>query len=189
MTVTEPGEGTRSADAPECVPSKGPSLAKDGPLELGRLALPGAAPGALFLPRLACLFVGVLLGMAAHAEQFRDFGDWRVHYIAVGASFLPVEVAERHGIVRGDNKALVNISAIGADGRSGAIGIAGTVTNLLGQTTPLRFREVRDGAAIYYLAPFDFEDAETLRFELRLTLPDHGEETLSFQQPLYRPLP
>ena len=157
-----------------------------GPWGGGRLALPRARRARfLFTSLLAASFLATHL----HAEQFRDFGDWRIHYIAVGASFLPVEVAERHGIVRGDNKAIVNISAIGAGGRSGAIGIAGTVTNLLGQKTTLRFREVRDGAAIYYLAPFDFEDAETLRFELRLTLPDHGEETLSFQQPLYRPLP
>ena len=138
----------------------------------------------------ACrIALAVLLATSIHAEQFREFGDWRVHYIAVGASFLPPEVAERHGIVRGDNKAIVNISAIDPDGRSGAIGIAGSVTNLLGQKVTLRFREVRDGAAIYYIAPFDFEDAETLRFELRLSLPDHGEEALSFQQPLYEPLP
>ncbi len=138
---------------------------------------------------MASTFIATVLALGAHAEQYRDFGDWRVHYIAVGASFLPPEVAERHGIVRGDNKGLVNISAIGADGRAGAMGVVGSVTNLLGQKTTLRFREARDGAAIYYLAPFDFEDAETLRFELRLTLPDHGEETLSFQQPLHRPLP
>ena len=154
--------------------------------EGGRLALHRARRARVLF---CSSFAAALLALNAPAEQFRDFGDWRVHYIAVGASFLPVEVAERHRIVRGDNKALVNISAIGPDGRSGAIDITGTVTNLLGQTTTLRFREVRDGAAIYYLAPFDFEDAETLRFELRLTLPDHGEETLSFQQALYGPLP
>ena len=158
------------------------SVARGG----GRLALPRARR-ARFL--FTSLLAALLFATHLHAEQFREFGDWRVHYIAVGASFLPPEVAERHGIVRGDNKAIVNISAIGADGRSGAIGITGSVTNLLGQETSLRFREVRDGAAIYYIAPFDFEEAETLRFELRLTLPDHGAEALSFQQALYGPLP
>ena len=130
--------------------------------------------------------LAALLATHLHAEQFRDFGDWRVHYIAVGASFLPPEVAARHRIVRGDNKAIVNVSAIGADGRADAIGIAGSVTNLLGQRTTLRFREVRDGAAIYYIAPFDFENAETVRFELELELPGHGVETFAFEQPLYR---
>ena len=154
--------------------------------EGGRLALDRARRARALL---AISFAAALMAFDAPAEQFRDFGDWRVHYIAVGSSFLPAEVAERHDIVRGDNKAIVNISAIGPDGRSGAIRIAGTVTNLLGQKIPLRFREVRDGAAIYYIAPLDFEDAETLRFELRLTLPDQGEETLSFQQALYVPLP
>ena len=172
-------------------PSEGGRLALHSILtrrapEGGRLALHRARRARILF---ASSFAATLLALNASAEQFRDFGDWRVHYIAVGASFLPPEVAERHGIVRGDNKAIVNISAIGPDGRSGAIDIAGSVTNLLGQKIPLRFREVRDGAAIYYIAPFDFEDAETLRFELRLTLPDHGEETLSFQQALYGPLP
>lgn len=136
--------------------------------------------------RGAFLAAGVLFtGLAAFAEQYRDFGDWRIHYMALNASFLAPAVAERHGIVRGRDKGLLNVSAIEPSGRSAAIGVRGSVTNLLGQKTELGFREIRDGSAVYYLAAFDYDNAETLRFELELELPGHGTETLAFQQPLY----
>ena len=135
--------------------------------------------------RGAVLAAGVLFAGLALAEQYRDFGGWRVHYMALNAAFLPPAVAERHGIVRGHDKGLLNVSAIEPSGRSAAIAVSGSVTNLLGQKTQLRFREIRDGSAVYYLAAFDYDNAETLRFELEIELPDHGAETLAFQQPLY----
>jgi len=121
----------------------------------------------------------------ANAEQFERYGAWRVHYIAFNASLLSATIAERYGIVRGRNKGLVNITAVGAAGRGERAGITGRYRNLLGQSYDLEFREIDDGDAVYYLAAFDFDNAETLRFEVLLDLPEHGTETLRFQQPLY----
>ena len=121
----------------------------------------------------------------ANAEQFERYGAWRVHYIAFNASLLSATIAERYGIVRGRNKGLVNITAVGAAGRGERAGVTGRYRNLLGQSYDLEFREIDDGDAVYYLAAFDFDNAETLRFEVLLDLPDHGVETLRFQQPLY----
>lgn len=123
----------------------------------------------------------------AHAEQFKQYGPWRVHYIAFNASLLSATIAERYGIVRGRNKGLVNITAVGSAGRGERAGVTGRYRNLLGQSYALDFREIDDGDAVYYLAAFDFDNAETLRFEVLLDLPDHGTETLRFQQPLYYP--
>ena len=39
---------------------------------------------------------------------------------------------------------------------------------------------------MYYLAAFDFEHAENLRFEITVELPKHGSETIRFQHALYR---
>ena len=124
-------------------------------------------------------------GGLANAEQFERYGPWRVHYIAFNASLLSATIAERYGIVRGRNKGLVNITAVGTAGRGERAGVTGRYRNLLGQTYDLEFREIDDGDAVYYLAAFDFDNAETLRFEVLLDLPDHGVETLRFQQPLY----
>lgn len=133
-----------------------------------------------------------LLGLAAvfaEAAQFKRYGAWEVHYIALNASALAPRVAERHGIVRGPAKGLVNISAVAAAGRGEQVKVAGSFTNLLGQTQPLAFREIQDAnadGAFYYLAVFDFPHAETLRFDIRVELPGHGVETFTFWQPLYR---
>ena len=136
------------------------------------------------------LAVGLLLALgAAHAEQYKRFGDWRVHYIAFNSTLLSAEVAERYGIVRGRNKALVNITAVGPDARGEKAGrkakVSGKFRNLLDQSTVLRFREIDDGGAVYYLAALDFENAENLRFEITVDLPGHGVETFRFQQTLY----
>lgn len=123
---------------------------------------------------------------AVHAEQFKRFGDWRVHYNAFNASVLSAEVAERYEIVRGSNKALVNITAIGPSGRGEKVSVTGRFKNLLDQTTKLDFREIDDKGTVYYLAAFDFENAENLRFQITVELPKHGSETFRFQHALYR---
>lgn len=129
----------------------------------------------------------VALAAHGHAEQFKTFGQWQIHYIAFNASMLSPAIAERYGIVRGRNKGLVNISAVGASGGGEQVGVRGLFRNLLDQSTTLDFREIKDGESVYYLAAFDFQNAEELRFEIVVDLPGRGEETVRFQQPLYVP--
>ena len=131
-----------------------------------------------------CAFALGFAALLAGAEQFKQFGDWQVHYIAFNVSLLSPAVAERYGLVRGRTKGLLTISAIGPSGGSGKVAVEGRLLNLLGQSTALEFREIVDDAAVYYLAAFDFQSAEVLRFEIAVALP-HGVETLRFQQPLY----
>lgn len=128
----------------------------------------------------------LLVVCAVNAEQYKRFGDWRVHYIAFNASVLSAEIAERYEIVRGRNKGLVNITAIGPSGRGEKVTVKGRFKNLLDQTTNLDFREIDDKGTVYYLAAFDFENAENLRFEVTVELPKHGTETFRFQHALYR---
>ncbi len=138
---------------------------------------------ALRLALLAC----ALLACAALAEQFKQFGAWQVHYIAFNTATLSAEIAERYELVRGRNKGLLNISAIGPSGRGERVEVSGRFVNLLGQTVGLDFREIDDQGTVYYLAAFDFDHAEALRFEVSLELPGHGAATLAFQQALYFP--
>lgn len=125
------------------------------------------------------------IAVLAPAEQFKQFGDWQVHYIAFNAALLSPEVAQRYAIVRGRNKGLLNISAIGPSGSSEKAHVEGRFMNLLNQSFPLEFREIEDAGAIYYLAAFDFQNAEVLRFEITVELPGLGVQTWHFQQPLY----
>lgn len=118
------------------------------------------------------------------AEQKQTFGDYEVHYSIFNPSFLRAEVAERYGVVRGRDKAVVNVSILEEE-RSVAVSVTGTVKNLLGQLQPLDFREVREGEAVYYLAMLTYQDRDTLRFEITADLPGYGPAVLRFQQTLY----
>lgn len=135
----------------------------------------------------AALAAAGLLAAAIAAEQFRPFGEWQVHYVAFNATLLPATAAERYGIVRGPRKGLLNVTAVGPAGRGQAVSLSGRFLNLLGQRQTLAFRRIDEDGAVYYLAAFDFENAETLRFEVDLELPGHGPAALRFQQPLYVP--
>ena len=133
------------------------------------------------MPWLAAALAAVALG-----AQFKRFGAWEVHYIAFNASELSTQIAERYDIVRGPNKGILNVSAVRGDSGGGEkVRMTGTLTDLLGQSRPLAFREIADAGTFYYLAAFDFPHAETLRFEVVVTLPGHGVEVVRFQQPLY----
>ena len=135
--------------------------------------------------RSAALSGVLLLALAGQAEQKAAFGDYAVHYVVFNASFLRPQIAERYGIVRGRDKALANVSVLDADGRAVEAPVTGSFRNLLGQVETLRFRAVREGDALYYLASLTYPHAEALRFEIVADLPGHGPATIAFQQTLY----
>ena len=134
--------------------------------------------------RSAAIAVLALAAGVLSAEQKEAFGDYDVHYSVFNPSFLRAEVAERYDVVRGRDKAVVNVSIL--DGaRSVAVPVTGTVKNLLGQLQPLDFREVKEGEAVYYLAMLTYQDRDTLRFEITADLPGYGSAVVKFQQTLY----
>ncbi len=127
----------------------------------------------------------LLLSVSLQAEQMQKFGDWEVHYILVPTTFLKPAIAEQYGIVRGRDRAYLNISVLDRGLDPVAVGIDGTMTNLLGQQQHLEFREVREGNAIYYLTTIKYSDREVLRFEILVTPPEDSIKTLKFQQKMY----
>ena len=134
--------------------------------------------------RRAAITVLVLAAGVLSAEQKQAFGDYEVHYSVFNPSFLRAEVAERYDVVRGRDKAVVNVSILDGE-RSVALPVTGTVKNLLGQLQPLDFREVKEGEAVYYLAMLTYQDRDTLRFEITADLPGYGAAVVKFQQTLY----
>ena len=127
----------------------------------------------------------LLLTRPVAAEQFKAFGDVEIHYVVVNTLFLQPEVAARYGVVRSSDRAIVNLSVLGHDGVA-LLGTAeGASINLLSQRTPLAFSTVREGDAIYYIAPIRYTDRDVLRFDLTVTLPDRAPMRFEFQQPMY----
>jgi hypothetical protein len=134
------------------------------------------------------LAAGLLLicAMSASAEQKQSFGVYDAHYIVIPTAMLKPEIAAQYGIVRSPTQALVNISLIERDGLPVASEVSGSYRNLLEQTQTLTFREVREGAAIYYLATFRYTDRDVLRFTFNIRLPDGGQGVIEHQQRMHR---
>ena len=122
----------------------------------------------------------------AHAEQKKRLGKYDVHYVVVQSTFFSEEIALQYDIVRGPGRALVNLSILDDQGIPVAVTPDGSATNLLGQSSSLEFREIREGPAIYYLADVRYTDRDTLRFSIRITTPDGRVHTLEFQQQMFR---
>ena len=132
------------------------------------------------------LFWAALLAPGIGAgEQLQRFGDFEAHYVVFPSTFVQSEIAHQYGLRRGPGLAVVNVSVLDASGEGTACAIAGHSKNLLGQISPLTFKEVREGDAVYYLAEVRHADQEVLRFSLTLTPLDAEPFTLNFQQRLY----
>ena len=126
------------------------------------------------------LFAGTL-----QAEQKKQLGDWDIHYIAFNSTFLTPEVARAANLSRNKNNAIINISVLDTQTQQAqAVIISGIARNLLGQQRSLTFREIKDGAVIYYIAVMPFRNEEQFRFSLDIRQ-GNTRQQLNFEQKLY----
>ncbi|MGY8789936.1 MAG: DUF4426 domain-containing protein [Pseudomonadales bacterium] len=111
-----------------------------------------------------------VLVQAASETISDETGEYTVYYQAVNSTFITPDIAEQYGIVRSDRRAFLNISVIKneVDGTAPAVpaNISGGKRNLLGQTGNIKFLEIREATAIYYIGEFDFSNAERVRFSV-----------------------
>jgi hypothetical protein len=121
----------------------------------------------------------------AVAEQSKRAGAYNVHYVAFASTFLSPSMAKKYNVVRGRNRALINISVLNKDNVPVRAKLKGTVKNLPGQILTLNFEEVIEGDAIYYLAQTRFSDQELMRFNINFVGPDGLSNELKFDQKLY----
>lgn len=125
-----------------------------------------------------------MMGIAALGEQSVELGDYTVHYSVIPSTLIPKETAERHGIVRGKNRALCNITVIDSEGDPYETEVTGEFKNLMGQSTKLKFKVIKEAEAVYSLASFKYTDGENLKFDITVELPD-GKESFKFEQKVY----
>ena len=119
--------------------------------------------------RWAWFWAALLAPGIGVAEQMQRFGDFEAHYVVFPSTFVQSEIAHQYGLRRGPGLAIVNVSVLDASGTGVACAIAGHSKNLLDQVSPLTFKEVREGDAVYYLAEVRHADQEVLRFSLTIT--------------------
>ncbi|HYQ39208.1 MAG TPA: DUF4426 domain-containing protein [Pseudomonas sp.] len=117
--------------------------------------------------RLAILLLTLGLAFPAFAERLQRFGDLEVHYNVFNSSFLQPDVAKASNLVRSKTQGVVNVVVMRA-GKSVPAAVNGTVKNLLGQSTPLSFQDVKEGDALYHMAQFKMTEREVLTFSLKI---------------------
>ena len=134
----------------------------------------------------ACLCLLLILGLGAslnaQAQQSERFGPYELHYSVVNTTFLTPEIAAQYGIVRGEKRAILNLAVrehINSGTESKAIQLKGRTWDLI-QNQDFTFQEVREGPAIYYIAPFKFINREWRFFEVYFR-PEGADETYTFK--------
>lgn len=137
------------------------------------------------MKRALTAFVLMMVAGSIAAEQLQKFGDIEVHYVVVNASFLDPAVASRYGVVRGKDRAFVNLSVLDRDGKSIDATVTGTTLNLLNQESVLTFAETKEADSIYYIAPIKFTDRDTLRFRIDVVVTDRQPMRVEFQQQMF----
>ncbi|MFC3114890.1 DUF4426 domain-containing protein [Cellvibrio fontiphilus] len=118
------------------------------------------------------------------------FGDYTVHYNVFNSTDIPAKVADVYKLVRGKNRALVNISVTKTENGVTSLGlpaeVAGVRRNLMQQRQTLTFIQVSEGEATYYLAPFVFNNEELLHFDIELSVNGVAKPMkLTFNRTLY----
>ena len=134
--------------------------------------------------RFVSLVFCLLLALPAVAERKQTFGELDVHYSVFNSSFLQPDVAAAAGLTRSKTVGVLNIAAL-KDGKGQAAKVSGTLKNLLGQTSELKFKQVLESGAVYYLAEFPLRQREVLTFSIQVQIGDAAPHTLTFNQEVF----
>lgn len=140
----------------------------------------------------------LMLAFAAQAQidqpkeinTTEKFGDYTVHYNVFNSTDIPAKVAEAYRLVRGKDRALVNISLTKTENGATSLGlpalVSGTSKNLMQQKQMLKFIEINEGEVTYYLAPFAFNNEEILHFDIQVSADENAKPmTFTFNRTLY----
>ncbi|WP_059021991.1 DUF4426 domain-containing protein [Vibrio coralliirubri] len=129
-----------------------------------------------------------LFALPSSAGQFKNIKDVEVHYSAFNSTFLTSQVAKQYKLKRNGYSAILNISVLdkASLGKPATTAkITGTAKNLVGNTRTLKFREIKEGDAIYYLAEFPVTHEENITFDIDVNAGLKGTGPLRFTQKFY----
>ena len=114
----------------------------------------------------------VVAAIAVAQEPYKEHAGHKIFYTAFNSSFIQPDIAQLYELTRGSDQGLVNIAVVKSSPEGDSLGlpvkVSGSATNLIMQTNQLDFTEIRDGEAVYYLAPFEFENEEVIHFDIEV---------------------
>lgn len=133
--------------------------------------------------RIIPFLIALCLALPAAAERKQSFGELDVHYSVFNSSFLQPDIAAAAGLARSKTQGVVNVAVLKA-GKASTAQVSGQVKNLLGQNTPLTFRQISESGAIYYVAQFPFNNREVMTFTLDVRQGDESHR-ITFNQEIF----
>ncbi|NRB24835.1 DUF4426 domain-containing protein [Shewanella sp.] len=122
------------------------------------------------------------------AEQKQKVGNYDIHYVALSSTFLTPSIAKSYGIKRSSYIGIVNISVLDTSQEGNPpvpVEISGIANNLLDARINLKFREIREGEAIYYVAEVPFRDDQEINFKVAIKYNNKLNTQLKFKQKFY----
>lgn len=144
------------------------------------------------MPIILAFITGLLASGSSTAQQIdqmKQFDEYYVFYNLLNTRFLEPEIAEKYGVPRDEDLALLTISVRGPN-EEGEITdqparVSGVVSDLVHQQ-PLEFEEFQDPTAVYYLAEVPKDGKAKLDFSINVKPKDSAEAyELEFSSRLY----
>ncbi|WP_339100925.1 DUF4426 domain-containing protein [Pseudomonas atacamensis] len=131
----------------------------------------------------ACLSASAVAADVIKGERKETFGDITVHYNTFNSTFLQPDIAKAAELIRSKNQGVINVSVV-KDGKPVIASVTGTVKDLTSNSVALKFRQVTEQGAIYYIAQYPVPQQETRTFEIKV---QNGDKinTINFNQELF----
>ncbi|GIU09096.1 MULTISPECIES: DUF4426 domain-containing protein [unclassified Shewanella] len=128
------------------------------------------------------------LSSNAFAEQKEKVGNYDIHYVALSSTFLTPSIAKSYGIKRSSYTGIINIAVLDTSVKGNPavpVEISGVANNLLDARIDLKFREIREGDSIYYIAEVPYRDDQEINFKIAVKYGKKLNTTLKFKQKFY----
>ncbi|MNI90139.1 hypothetical protein D3C73_1476300 [compost metagenome] len=106
-----------------------------------------------------------------------------VHYNTFNSTYLTPDIAKSAELVRSKNQGVINISVL-KEGKPLMAQVSGSVKDLTSQTVPLKFKQITEQGAIYYIAQYPVDQQEVRTFEIKVQTGDKIN-TINFNQELF----
>lgn len=142
----------------------------------------------MFRNLLAVLALTASLCGVANAEQKETVGNFDIHYMALGSTFLTPSIAKSYDIKRSSYTGIINIAVLDiseANKPAVPVEITGVANNLLDARINLTFKEIREGDAIYYIAEVPYRDDQEINFNIAIKYGNQLNTNLQFKQKFY----
>ncbi|WP_269618845.1 DUF4426 domain-containing protein [Zhongshania sp. BJYM1] len=143
---------------------------------------------------ISALLLSTLFSISSYAQETppvtptsSNFGKDTVHYNVLNTTFLSPEVAKSYGIVRGENKFIVNVSVrrqLDTSNIAVRAKVEGTSSDLI-HRNPLDFKEIIEQDAIYYIAEFELSNDERQDFRLSVSVDNRPSYDIQFNKLMY----